>query len=89
MVKNFDSQDVEFTLKENGDVEWKFPDNQVNLSQSVGCKCIRITQDCSFIAQKWPLDNLYLAQERLPLFDCDTFEVLRERDGFTVVVLLR
>ena len=33
--------------------------------------------------------NLYLAQERLPLFDCDTFEVLRERDGFTVVVLLR
>ena len=35
MVKNFDSQDVEFTLKENGDVEWKFPDNQVNLSQSV------------------------------------------------------
>ena len=42
MIKNFDSQDVEFTLKENGDVEWKFPDNQVNLSQSVGCKCIRI-----------------------------------------------
>ena len=33
--------------------------------------------------------NLYLVQERLPLFDCDTFEVLRERDGFTVVVLLR
>ena len=31
MIKNFDSQDVEFTLKENGDVEWKFPDNQVNL----------------------------------------------------------
>ena len=28
-------------------------------------------------------------QERLPLFDCDTFEVLREREGFTVVVLLR
>ena len=30
-----------------------------------------------------------LTQERLPLFDCDTFEVLREREGFTVVVLLR
>ena len=42
MIKNFDSQDVEFTLKENGDVEWKFPDNQVNLSQSVGWECIRI-----------------------------------------------
>ena len=75
MIKNFDSQDVEFTLKENGDVEWKFPDNQVNLSQSVGW--LQVHQ------------NLYLAQERLPLFDCDTFEVLRERDGFTVVVLLR
>ena len=75
MVKNFDSQDVEFTLKENGDVEWKFPDNQVNLSQSVGW--LQVHQ------------NLYLVQERLPLFDCDTFEVLRERDGFTVVVLLR
>ena len=48
-------EDVEFTLKENGDVEWGLPDTQ----------------------------------ERLPLFDCDTFEVLRERDGFTVVVLLR
>ena len=35
MIKNFDLQDVEFTLKENGDVEWKFPDNQVSLSQSV------------------------------------------------------
>ena len=66
---------MEFTLKENGDVEWKFPDNQVNLSQSVGW--LQVHQ------------NLYLAQERLPLFDCDTFEVLRERDGFTVVVLLR
>ena len=75
IIKNFDSQDVEFTLKENGDVEWKFPDNQVNLSQSVGW--LQVHQ------------NLYLAQERLPLFDCDTFEVLRERDGFTVVVLLR
>jgi len=48
-------EDVEFTLKENGDVEWGLPETQ----------------------------------ERLPLFDCDTFEVLRERDGFTVVVLLR
>ena len=75
MIKNFDSQDVEFTLKENGDVEWKFPDNQVSLSQSVGW--LQVHQ------------NLYLVQERLPLFDCDTFEVLRERDGFTVVVLLR
>ena len=28
-------------------------------------------------------------KERIPLYDCDTFEVLRERDGFTVVVLLR
>ena len=46
---------VEFTLKENGDVDWKFSENF----------------------------------ERLPLFDCDTFEVLRERDGFTVGVLLR
>ena len=27
--------------------------------------------------------------ERLPLLDCDTYEVLRERDSFTVVVLLR
>ena len=66
---------MEFTLKENGDVEWKFPDNQVNLSHSVGW--LQVPQ------------NLYLVQERLPLFDCDTFEVLRERDGFTVVVLLR
>ena len=66
---------MEFTLKENGDVEWKFPDNQVNLSQSVGW--LQVHQ------------NLYPVQERLPLFDCDTFEVLRERDGFTVVVLLR
>ena len=32
---------------------------------------------------------LHFVQERLPLFDCDTFEVLREREGFTVVVLLR
>ena len=31
----------------------------------------------------------FFVQERLPLFDCDTFEVLREREGFTVVVLLR
>lgn len=48
-------QEVEFTLNENGDVEWKCPDSK----------------------------------ERLPLFDCDTFEVLREREGFAVVVLLR
>ena len=27
--------------------------------------------------------------ERLPLLDCDTYEVLRERDNFTVEVLLR
>ena len=27
--------------------------------------------------------------ERLPLLECDTYEVLRERDSFTVVVLLR
>ena len=29
---NFDIQDVEFTLKENGDVEWKFPDTQVGIA---------------------------------------------------------
>ena len=28
------SQDVEFTLKENGDVEWKFPDGQVGGEKS-------------------------------------------------------
>ena len=27
--------------------------------------------------------------ERLPLLDCDTYELLRERDGFTVEILLR
>jgi len=46
---------IEFTLKENGDVVWKYSENF----------------------------------DQLPLFDCDTFEVLRERDGFTIVVLLR
>ena len=65
-------KDVEFTLKENGDVEWKFPDTQVGIlfqkNHNVSCRFV---------------------QERLPLFDCDTFEVLREREGFTVVVLLR
>ena len=30
-----------------------------------------------------------VGEELLPLLVCDTFEVLRERDGFTVVVLLR
>ena len=33
--------------------------------------------------------NIPDGDESLPLFACDTFEVLRERDGFTVVVLLR
>lgn len=27
--------------------------------------------------------------ERLPLLDCDTYELMRERDGFTVEILLR
>ena len=34
------SQDVEFTLKENGDVEWKFPDSQVGGERSCHCDCI-------------------------------------------------
>ena len=31
LKQNFDKKDVEFTLKENGDVEWKFPDTQVGV----------------------------------------------------------
>ena len=31
---NFDTKDVEFTLKENGDVEWKFPEAQVDIGAS-------------------------------------------------------
>jgi len=53
-------EEAEFTLKENGDVEWRLASGR--------------HESC---------------HEKLPLLECDTFEVLRERDGFTVVVLLR
>ena len=39
--------------------------------------------------QKLYLEWVGVGEELLPLLVCDTFEVLRERDGFTVVVLLR
>ena len=86
---------MEFTLKENGDVEWKFPDTQVGIAPY----CLKLSQaapNCLKLLQiipNWPKlghkVNCLFVQERLPLFDCDTFEVLREREGFTVVVLLR
>ena len=75
---------MEFTLKENGDVEWKFPDTQVGIDPDWH----KLSKKATNIPKGLKVSCLFV-QERLPLFECDTFEVLREREGFTVVVLLR